>query len=213
MKGDWSWLRRVVLAAACISIASDLPLLAATQSGALSGGQATATPSTAGAAVVPTDYVIGAEDVLTIFFWREKDLTGDVVVRPDGRISLPLVNDIQAAGLTPEQLRANVTQAVSKYLEQPSVTVVVKTINSRRVFITGLVAKPAPYPLIGPTTVMQLIATAGGLMEYADGSNIRIVRTDNGKQVNIRFNYKDVTKGKNLEQNIELKPGDTVIVP
>ena len=94
-----------------------------------------------------------------------------------------------------------------------SVTVVVKQINSRKVFVTGMVSKPGPYPLMGPTTVLQLIATAGGLHEFADKKNIRILRTVNGKQTAIRFNYDDVRKGKNLQQNIELKPGDTIIVP
>src|SRR5512142_3394910 len=112
--------------------------------------------SAANAASVPTDYVIGAEDVLAIVYWRDKDMSGDVAVRPDGKISLPLLNDIQAAGLTPTQLRDRLTDVSKKYLEDPGVTVVVKQMNSRRVFITGEVNKPGPYPLGGPTTVLQL---------------------------------------------------------
>jgi len=164
---------------------------------------------------VPTtpDYVIGPDDVLTIIVWREKDMSGDVVVRPDGKISLPLVNEVQAAGLTPEQLRTQITEAAGKLFEEPSVTVVVKAINSRKVFVTGQVTKPGPYPLSGPTTVMQLLASAGGVLEYADTENISILRTENGKPMRYRFNYKDVSKGKSLNQNIELKPGDTVVVP
>jgi polysaccharide export outer membrane protein len=164
---------------------------------------------------VPTtpDYVIGPDDVLTIIVWREKDMSGDVGVRPDGKISLPLVNEVQAAGLTPEQLRTQLTEAFSKLFEEPSVTVVVKAINSRKVFITGQVGKPGPYPLIGPTTVLQLLATAGGILEYADAENISVLRTENGKPMRYRFNYKDVSKGRSLSQNIELKPGDTVVVP
>ncbi len=161
----------------------------------------------------PADYVIGPDDVLTVVFWREKELSSEVAVRPDGKITLPLVNDIQAAGLTPEQLRDELTKAAEKFVEGPTVTVVVKQINSRKVFVTGMVSKPGPYPLMGPTTVLQLIATAGGLHEFADKKNIRILRTVNGKQTAIRFNYEDVRKGKNLQQNIELKPGDTIIVP
>lgn len=173
------------------------------------------TPPTAPApAPPPPDYVIGPDDVLQVLFWRERDHSAEVVVRPDGMISLPLLNDVQAAGLTPDQLRAKVTADARKYFqEDPSVTVIVKQINSRKVFITGQVNKPGPYPLGGPTTVLQLIAMAGGLGDFADQKNIAVMRVENGKPVRYPFNYKDVIKGKNLKQNILLKPGDTVIVP
>jgi len=161
----------------------------------------------------PADYVIGIDDSLTIVFWREKEMSADVTVRPDGMISLPLLNDIKAAGLTPEQLRLKVSEAASRFVEEPTVTVVVKAINSRKVFITGQVGKTGAYPLGGATTVLQLIAMAGGLQEYADARKITINRVENGTQVSLRFNYRDVAAGKNLKQNIELKPGDTVIVP
>ena len=161
----------------------------------------------------PGDYVIGPDDVLTVVFWREKELSTDVSVRPDGRISLPLLNDVDAAGLTPDQLRVRVTEAANKFIEDPTVTVVVKQINSRKVFITGQVSKPAAYPLTGPTTVVQLLAMAGGVLEYADSENISIVRSEQGKATSFRFNYKDVVKRNNLQQNIVLKPGDTVMVP
>lgn len=161
----------------------------------------------------PADYVIGPDDVLNVVFWREKDMSSEVAVRPDGMISLPLLNDVKAAGLTPDQLRDQLTKAAEKYVEVPSVSVVVKAINSRKVFITGQVAKPGTYPITAPTTVMQLIAIAGGVHEFADTKNITILRNEGGKQVAIRFNYNDVLKRKNLAQNIELKPGDTIIVP
>lgn len=163
--------------------------------------------------VAPPDYVIGPDDQLTVVFWREKDLSAEVQVRPDGKISLPLINEVHAAGLTPEQLRLAVTAAAAKLVEEPTVTIMVKQINSRRVFITGQVAKPGPYPLMGPTTVLQLITIAGGLAEYADGENIGIIRTEGGKQSRLRFNYKDVMRGRNLQQNIELRPGDQILVP
>jgi polysaccharide export outer membrane protein len=202
-------------------------VLAASQAGALQAPQppagtaasarpaaATTTPPAVPAGVpTPADFVIGPNDVLTVVFWRDKDMSSDVAVRPDGKISLPLLNDMQAAGLTPEQLRQQLTTAAAHFVEDPTVTVVVKEINSRRVFITGQVAKPGPYPLSGPTTVLQLIAMAGGVLEYADAKNITIMRTENGKPLSFQFNYKDVTKRKNLKQNIELKPGDTIIVP
>jgi polysaccharide export outer membrane protein len=180
---------------------------------------AATTPSGAAAAAntaataVPADYVIGPEDVLSVVYWRDKDMTGDVSVRPDGKISLPLLNDVQAAGLTPAQLRDRLVEASKQYFEDPSVTVVVKQMNSHKVFITGEVSKPGPYPLVGPTTVLQLISIAGGLREYAESKNIIIVRTENGRPVTYPFNYKDVVSRKNLRQNIELKSGDTVIVP
>ena len=174
--------------------------------------KAAAPPIPAGVST-PADYVIGPDDVLTIVFWREKDMSSDVAVRPDGKISLPLLNDVQAAGLTPEQLRLQLTEAAGKFIEEPTVTVVVKQINSRKVYITGMVSKPGPYPLSGPTTVVQLIAMAGGVLEYADSRNISIMRTENGRQVSFPFNYKDVIKRKNLAQNIGLKPGDTIVVP
>jgi polysaccharide export outer membrane protein len=160
----------------------------------------------------PAGYVIGADDALSIMFWFEKDMSADVVVRPDGKISLPLINDIQAVGLTPEELRVAIQTAGEKFVEDATVAVVVKAINSRKVFITGLVGKPGHYPLGGPTTVLQLIATAGGLLEYANSEEIGILRNENGKSIRFPFNYDDVVKGKNIRQNIELKPGDTVVV-
>ena len=170
-------------------------------------------PVVAGAIEPPPGYVIGAEDVLGIVFWREKDLTVDAAVRPDGMITVPLLNDVPAAGLTPDQLRERIQAAAAKFVADPSVTVVVKTINSRKVFVTGQIAKPGVYPLTAPTTVMQLIAMAGGLHEFADADKILIMRTEDGKQVAKRFNYEQVRNGRNLNQNIELLPGDTVIVP
>ena len=163
--------------------------------------------------VVPPGYVIGAEDLLTIVYWKDKDMTSEAQVRPDGRIALPLLNDVQAAGLTPEQLREKLTEESKKYMEDPNITVVVRQINSRKVFITGEVNRPGPYPLVSQTSVLQLLAMAGGLREYANSKKIVIMRTENGKQITLMFNYKDVIAGKNLKQNVELKPGDTVVVP
>src|SRR5262249_28558882 len=156
----------------------------------------------------PTGYVIGVDDVLSILFWRDKDLSApDITVRPDGKVTLPLLNDVQAAGLTPEQLRDTVLVAARRYIEDPNPTVIVKQIKSRKVFITGQVEKPGPYPLNGSVTVLQLIATAGGLRDFTDGKNITVMRTHQGKQAVFEFNYQDVLKRKNLFQNIELEPG------
>jgi polysaccharide export outer membrane protein len=175
---------------------------------------AAAPPDAPAGVVPPKDYIIGSEDVLSIVFWRDKDMTTDVVVRPDGKITLPLLNDVAAAGLTPDQLRDRLTEDSKRFIEDPNVSVVVKTINSRKVFITGEIAKPGPYPLAGPTTVVQLIAMAGGLKDFADGENILILRQEKDGPVSYRFSYKGLANRKvSLHTNIELKPGDTVIVP
>jgi polysaccharide export outer membrane protein len=184
------------------------------QAGAPPAARPPAPPATASAtSAAPAGYIIGPEDVLTFNFWREKDLSTEVTVRPDGRITLPLLNEFEAAGLTPDQLREKVMAVADRYVQDPNLTIIVKTINSRRAYITGMVNKPGPYALMSPTTVVQLIAMAGGLQDYADKKNIVIMRTENGKAVSYRFNYKEVIDRKNLKQNIELKPGDTVIVP
>jgi len=169
-------------------------------------------PTAAAAATDPT-YVIGPDDVLTVVFWRDKDTTADVVVRPDGKITLPLFNDVQAAGLTPDQLRGAIQKLAEKYFQEPNVSVVVKAVNSRKVYVTGAVGKPGPYPLTSRTTVLQMLAQAGGLGDFAKKDKIAVLRTENGETKRYPFNYKDVIDGKKLEQNIELRPGDTLIVP
>jgi polysaccharide biosynthesis/export protein len=158
---------------------------------------------------VPTDYVIGPDDVLGILFWRDQDMSGDVTVRPDGMITLPLIRDIKAAGLKPEELRDQIVAAAAKFISDPNVTVFVRQINSRNVFITGQVVRPGGYAVSGQMKVLQVIALAGGLSEYANGKKIRVMREDKS----FLFNYNEVLDGKKLEQNIVLKPGDTIIVP
>jgi polysaccharide biosynthesis/export protein len=173
---------------------------------------ATATPPAA-AAPLPDDYVIGPDDVLTVTFWRDEAMSGEVVVRPDGKIALPLLNDVQAAGLTPEQLRDALVASAKQFVADPNATVVVKQINSRKVFITGMVERPGSYPLTSTMNVMQLIALAGGLKEFSKPQDIVVMRSDNGQQVAYPFNYKEILKGRRLHQNIDLKPGDTVVIP
>lgn len=210
--------RRLVSAAVCLALLLSAMPLAAQQTAKPAPGAAAQTPPAAAAPrptdpVVPSDYVIGNDDVLSIVFWKDKDMSADVQVRPDGKIALPLINEVVAAGLRPEQLREKLLEESKKFIGDASVTVVVRQINSRKVFIVGEVNKPGPYSLTTATSVLQLIAIAGGLREFANEKRIRIMRVENGKQVSLPFNYKDVTEGKNLKQNIELKPGDTVIVP
>ena len=173
---------------------------------------APATPSAPKPVEVPAGYVIGPEDMLSIVFWQEKELTTDVVVRPDGKVSVPLLNDIQAAGLTPEQLAAFVSKAASKFVAEPLATVIVKQINSRKVFVLGAVGKQGPVSLTSDMTVLQLIALVGGLQEYAKRKDIVIVRRENGHERRYKFNYEEVIEGRKIEQNIKLEPGDTMLV-
>jgi polysaccharide export outer membrane protein len=174
-------------------------------------------PATGAAAVpaasaLPPSFVIGISDVLAVTFWRDPRMSGDVVVRPDGMISLPLLNDVHAAGNTPEQLAAVLAGAAAKYITDADVTVVVKEIHSRKVFVLGKVGTPGMVSLSGDMNVLQLIAVSGGLLEYADKENIVIIRTENGREKRLKFNYNDVLKGKNVKQNIPLQPGDTIVV-
>ena len=177
-----------------------------------------AAPATKPAVTGPTvpvepGFTIGPEDVLGIFVWREAEVSGDVAVRPDGMITMPLIRDVKAAGLTPNELADRIQAALREFITDASVTVVVRQMNSRKVFITGEVAKPGAYPLASTMTVMQLIAIAGGLNEFAEANSITIMRVEGGKSVTFPFAYKDVAKGKKAAQNIVLKPGDTVVVP
>ena len=162
--------------------------------------------------VAGSDYVIGADDTLQISVWKEPDLTESLPVRPDGKISLPLLNDIPAAGLTPMQLKDSITEKLRKYIADPRVTVVVTAMNSRRVFVTGVVLHTGDMPLLPNMTIMQALS-ASGFTQFANLKNVYLLRSENGRQVKLPFNYKDVVKGNHPEQNIALKPGDTVVVP
>jgi polysaccharide export outer membrane protein len=158
-------------------------------------------------------YVIGPEDVLNINVWKEADVSGTVPVRPDGKISLPLLNDVQAAGLTPMQLGSSLTEKFGKYITDPKVTVTVTTINSRKVYVLGEVAHPGAVVLTPDMTVLQALTTAGGPTPYAKKSKMYVLRTDGGKQTKLPFNYKEVVKGLATDQNVVLEPGDTLVVP
>jgi len=160
----------------------------------------------------PPGYVIGADDLLAVRFWGDTQMSADVVVRPDGKISVPLLNDVQASGLTPEQLNAALEKAASKYIAEPDATVIVREIRSRKVYVIGQVQKPGPVPLNADMNVLQVISAAGGLLEYADKNNIIILRTENDRERRYKFNFNEVVKGKNPQQNILLRPSDTVLV-
>jgi len=170
-------------------------------------------PSTLAGVATPEDYVIGPEDVLVVTFWRDDTMSGEALVRPDGRITLRLLGDIPAGGLTTQQLGEVLVKAAAKYLEDATVTVVVKQINSRRVTVVGEVARQGEFKLNGPMTVLQAIGQAGGVTEFADKSNISVIRTVNGVPKALPFDYDAIMRGKKLEQDIPLKPGDRVVVP
>jgi len=159
------------------------------------------------------NYVIGPQDLIDISVWKEPDLSRSVPVRPDGKISLPLLNDIQAAGLTPTQLGAQITINLAKYVTNPQVTVIVSQINSQRIYILGEVARAGGYTLLPDMNVLQALSNAGGLTAFANSKKIYILRRDSGKQQKIPFNYKDVVSGKDPGQNIALEAGDTIVVP
>ncbi len=158
-------------------------------------------------------YKIGAGDVLTIQVWREPTLSGQFTVRPDGKITFPLLNDVDAEGLTPLELKSALEKGLSKFISSPVVTVGVQEVNSKNIYVLGKVNTPGKYPLTSETTVLQAIAEAGGLAEWAKGDDIVILRKKDGKQIKLEFDYDEVSKGKHLEQNIYLKPGDTIVVP
>ena len=161
---------------------------------------------------VSSDYVIGADDTLHISVWKEPDLSETLPVRPDGKISMPLLNDITASGLTPLQLRDELTEKLKKYISDPRVTVVVTGMSSRRIFVTGEVNHTGPLPLLPHMNMLQALAQAG-FTQFANPKAIYLLRSENGKQVKMPFNYKQVVKGRHPEQNLELQPGDTIVVP
>ena len=204
---------RPLLLPFALALVAVMPATGFAQSGSKSAASEAAGAAAATSVPLPPDYRIGPEDQISVVFWREKDMSADVVVRPDGKISLPLLNDMQAAGYTPDQLRGRLMEAAAKFIEEPNASVVVKQVNSRKVYITGMVTRPGSFPLVTSMNVVQLIAQAGGLQEYADAKNILIVRSEGEKTTTFKFNYKDFLNQKNLQQNISLRPGDTVAVP
>jgi polysaccharide biosynthesis/export protein len=158
------------------------------------------------------EYVIGPEDALHIAVWKEADLTASLPVRPDGKISLPLLDDVQAAGLTPKQLADSITEKLKKYLADPRVTVVVTQINSKRIYLVGEVVHVGATPMLPNMTVLQALSSAG-LNQFANTKRIYVLRTENGKQRKLPVNYRKLVKGEQIEQNYLLQPGDTIVVP
>jgi polysaccharide biosynthesis/export protein len=204
-----------LLAGACITTAQNAPAKAP------QGGQpATAKPESAEGpkqlpgtgvpvGVDPKAYVLGAEDVVAIRVWREPDLSGPQAIRPDGKITLPMVGEVQAGGLSPEQLSETLTKRFSEFINRPEIVVTVQAVRSKRYYITGEVNRPGVFPLPVPTTVLEALTQAGGFRDFSNPKKITIMRGDK----RIKFNYKEVIKGKNLAQNILLESGDYIVVP
>lgn len=183
------------------------------------GNRAAANPSAptdSGASSKPHDdnFVIGNDDVLAISVWKEPDLSKSIPVRSDGRISLPLVGELQATGKTPLQLEHEISEKLKSFITVPEVNVIVEKVNSRKFNVLGEVTKPGSYPLTTTTTIMDAIATAGGFRDFAKKSGVYVLRkTTDGQESRLKFNYKEFIKGKDVAQNIKLEPNDTIIVP
>jgi polysaccharide biosynthesis/export protein len=166
-------------------------------------------PMPMAAPIDPRTYVIGPEDILSIHVWREQELSSAVQVRPDGKITLPLIGELEAAGQTPEGLKTKIVEALQEYIVKPEVIVSIRSVLSRKYYITGEVNRPGPFPLVVPTTVLEALSNAGGFREFANTKKITILRK--GKL--LKFNHNEVVKGKKMEQNIMLENGDFVNVP
>ena len=182
------------------------------KTGGVLRGQASRAPASP-AAEVESDYRVGAGDVLDVLVWKEQEASATVPIRPDGKISLPLINDLEVTGKTPIEIQEIVVERLSPFIKDPNVTVTVRQINSKKVYLLGEVAGPGAYQIMRPTTVLQILTEAGGLRPFAKEKDIYVLRVSNGQQQKFRFNYKDVIRGKKMEQNILLEPGDTIVVP
>jgi polysaccharide biosynthesis/export protein len=191
----------VVCAGPLCSVAQQAPALAS----------APASPETNAASTLDTDYVLGTGDVLHISVWDEPQLTVTATVRPDGKISMPLLYDVSVAGMTPDGLQKSLADQLTRFVRKPNVTVTVQEIHSRMVFITGEVQRPGAYPLLASMNVVQLVARSGGLTDFAKQKKIYVLRADKTTRVDV--NYEKVLRGQASQQNVDLAPGDTVVVP
>ncbi len=207
--------RRIGLLAVCLSMAVGL-WAQAPQTGTVTAPVAEAPQSNQAPAGTGHDdtFVIGNDDVLAINVWKEPDISRSIPVRSDGKISLPLVGEVQAAGRTPLKLEQDIAARLKNYIGEPEVTVIVQQINSQKFNILGQVSRPGSYPIANAATVLDAIALAGGFRDFAKQKGIYILRQNpDGTQTRLPFNYKDVVKGKNTAQNIKLLPRDTIVVP
>jgi polysaccharide biosynthesis/export protein len=214
------WMERIGMLLLCTVLCAVLPSGLGAQTGTGSAPQANAPAKTdaashdASAKAHDDTFVIGNDDVLAINVWNEKEISRSVPVRSDGRISLPLVGEVQAAGQTPLKLEVEIAAKLKSFISEPEVTVIVQQINSQKFNILGMVNKPGSYMISNSATVLDAIALAGGFRDFAKQKNIYVLRENpDGTQARLPFNYKDVVKGKNAEQNVKLQPRDTIFVP
>jgi polysaccharide export outer membrane protein len=212
MKSIWKAAVAALILIGSIALAQAAPAQPAASSASDKTASDKMTTTAASTAQAGPEYVIGPEDALHIAVWREADLTASLPVRPDGKISLPLLDDVQASGLTPKQLADSITEKLKKYIADPRVTVVVTQINSKRIFINGEVLHPGPMPMLPNMTVLQALSSAG-LNQFAKIKGIYVLRVENSKQQKLPVNYKKLLKGEQIEQNYLLQPGDTIVVP
>jgi polysaccharide export outer membrane protein len=214
------WFKKQIVLAVVISwIAGAGSLVSQTQTAKLKSPDPAAadvakpTDTAKPAEVVPAGYIVGDSDIIRVNVWKEPEVSQTAVVRTDGNISLPLINEVKVSGMTPLQIQTMVAEKLKGFLNNPQVTVTVVEIRSKRAFITGEVARPGTYSLNAQTTVLQLIAQAGGFTPFAKKDGIVVLRTEDGRQSRLKFKYNEVIQGKKADQNIALHPGDTVVVP
>jgi polysaccharide export outer membrane protein len=215
MRSIWKAAVAALVLMGSIALAQGAPAQPVANSASDKTAAMTATDKATTAAVMSAagpEYVIGPEDVLHIAVWKENDLTATLPVRPDGKISLPLLDDVQAAGLTPKRLADSVTEKLRKYIADPRVTVVVTQINSKRIYLVGEVLHAGATPMLPNMTVLQALSSAG-LNQFANTKRIYVLRTENGRQQKLPVNYRKLVKGEQIEQNYVLQPGDTIVVP
>jgi polysaccharide export outer membrane protein len=215
MKSTWKAAVAALVLVSGIALAQDAPA----QPPANSASDKTASDKTPDKTMTAAsnsqggpEYVIGPEDVLHIAVWKEAEMTANLPVRPDGKISLPLLDDVQASGLTPKQLAASVTEKLKKYIADPRVTVIVTQINSKRIYLVGEVLHVGVMPMSPNMTVLQALSSAG-FSQFANTKRIYVLRTEKGKQQKLPVDYRKLVKGEQMEQNYVLQPGDTIVVP
>lgn len=190
-------------------------VMLAVQAGAQTSSESSSATSSASSPDKPHDdsFVIGNDDVLAINVWKEPDISRSIPVRSDGKISLPLVGEVQAAGLTPLKLEKDIAEKLKNFISEPEVTVMVQQVNSQKFNILGQVTKPGSYVIANSPTVLDAIALAGGFRDFAKKKSIYVLRHSASGESRLAFNYKEVSQGKNMAQNVKLQPGDTIIVP
>ncbi|HLW88584.1 MAG TPA: polysaccharide biosynthesis/export family protein [Terriglobales bacterium] len=213
------WTERIGILLLCAVLPTCLAAQTAAGNGTAQGNapakvDATSHASDASGKAHDDTFVIGNDDVLAINVWNEKEISRSVPVRSDGRISLPLVGEVQATGRTPLKLEEEITAKLKSFIAEPEVTVIVQQINSQKFNILGMVNKPGSYLISNSATILDAIALAGGFRDFAKQKNVYVLRQNpDGTQARLLFNYKDVVKGKNAEQNVKLQPRDTIVVP